>query len=459
MIQGTYGIAVMHKDKPDELHAARFGSPIVVGIGEDSHFLASDPSALLAHTKDVVYLEDGDVALLTPDGYDIISLHNGSPAQKMQERIEWDLELIQKNGYEHFMLKEIFEAPEVIENTIRGRLIAEKGRAKLGGLESVLPQLRDIDRLDITGCGSAYYASLTGSYLLEEYGDTATSVSLASEYRYRQFHHSSRGALLSVSQSGETADTLAAIKKAREQDQLTLGVVNVVGSSIARSTHAGVYNHAGPEIAVASTKAFISQLTVFALLTLLIGRERSLSLESGQALANELQTLPVAIARMLESTTQIQEIAVWLAQFDNALYIGRHAHAPIAYEGALKLKEVTYMHAEGYPGGELKHGPIALLDERCPVIALAPTDHVHDKMIANMEEVRARSAPVVAITTEDDTKCAQIADYVIQVPKVHSTLQPIVSTVPLHLLAYHTGIAKGYNVDRPRNLAKSVTVE
>lgn len=459
MIQGTYGIAVMHKDKPDELHAARWGSPIVIGIGEDSHFLASDPSALLAHTKDVVYLDDGDVALLTPQGYDIISMHNGNPTQKMQERIEWDLELIQKNGYEHFMLKEIFEAPEVIENTIRGRLISDKGRAKLGGLESVLPQLRELDRLDITGCGSAYYAGLTGSYMLEEYADIATSVSLASEYRHRSFHHSDHGALLSVSQSGETADTLAAIQKAREQNQLTLGVVNVVGSSIARATHAGVYNHAGPEIAVASTKAFISQLTVFALLTLLIGRERSLSLETGKQLATDLQALPAAIASMLESTTHIQEIATWLAQFDHALYIGRHAHAPIAYEGALKLKEVTYMHAEGYPGGELKHGPIALLDERCPVIALAPTDHVHDKMIANMEEAKARSAPVLAVTTDDDTACQHIADYVIKVPKVHPVLQPIVSTIPLHLLAYHVGIAKGYNVDRPRNLAKSVTVE
>lgn len=458
LVRGTYGLLVMSAEEPGVIVAVRLGSPIVVGLGVDGNFVASDPSALLSYTKDVVYLNDGECALITKNSYKISTV-TGRSLSKQPEKITWDVESAQKQGYSHFMLKEIMEAPEVIENTILGRLMPERGRAKLGGLESVLPELARLDRLTIVGCGSAYFAGLTGRYLLEEYAGLPTEVELGSEYRYKRNLSSKNSALLAITQSGETADTLASVRLAQSLDVLTLGVVNVVGSTIARETQAGVYNHAGPEVAVASTKAFLSQLTVLVLITLLIGRERGLSEEEGKLIAEGLQALPTILREYLSDTAQIERLAKCYAEYPNAMFIGRKAHAPIACEGSLKLKEVAYVHAEAYAGGELKHGSIAMLDKNFPVIALVPQDDVYEKMISNIEEVRARQAPVLAIATEGDVHISAIASDVLYIPKVHPVLQPIVSTIPLQLLAYYIGVERGLNVDRPRNLAKSVTVE
>lgn len=457
-VRGTYGLAVMSDKDPSTIVAARMGSPIVLGIGPDGNFVSSDPSALLIHTKDVVYLDDGEIALVTKEAFEITSV-NGAKREKVVEKVEWDMESVQKNGYDHFMLKEIFEGPEVIENTIRGRLQLDKGRAKLGGIEPVLSQIANLNRLQIVGCGSAYYAGAVGRYMLEEYANLPVEVELGSEYRYKKVYADKKSAVLAVTQSGETADTRASLHKAKEMNLLTLGVVNVVGSAIARETDAGVYNHAGPEVAVASTKAFLSQLTVFALLTLAIGRERGMTLAAGQEIAAALTELPNSLREVLKRAPDIKRIAEKYKDGRDMMYIGRHMHAPIAYEGALKLKEVAYVHAEAYAGGELKHGPIAMLDQNFPVFALAPEDTVYEKMISNIEEVRARQAPVIALATDGDVTIKSIANDVIYVPKVHPLLQPIVSTVPLQLFAYYAGTAKGFNVDRPRNLAKSVTVE
>lgn len=458
MVRGTYGIAVMSEHKPNQIVVARMGSPIVLGFGSDGNFVSSDPSALLAHTKDVLYLEDGECAVITKDSHELFTIQ-GKSISRAPEKVEWDVEQVQKKGYEHFMLKEIFEAPEVIENTIRGRLQVDKGRAKLGGLEAVLNKLVALDRLVIVGCGSAYYAAQVGRHMLEEYAGIPVEVELGSEYRYKKQLPVPNSAVLAVTQSGETADTLASVRQAKELGLLTLGMVNAVGSTIARETDAGAYNHAGPEIAVASTKAFVSQLTLFVLLTLLIGREKSLSQKEGQEIAKALTELPATVAKLLENTKEIERIAGKYSDYRDFMFIGRTLHTPIAYEGALKLKEVSYIHAEAYAGGELKHGSIAMLDENFPVVALAPQDAVYDKMVSNIEEVRARKAPVLMIATENDYQAGNLADDVIYIPKVHPILQPIVTTIPLQLLAYYTGVAKGLNVDRPRNLAKSVTVE
>ena len=457
-VRGTYGILVCVENEPGTIVTARMGSPVVLGLGTDGNFISSDPSALLVHTKDVIYLEDGECAVVKDNLYEIFSL-NGERKTKQPETIEWDIESVQKQGYEHFMLKEIFEAPEVIKNTIRGRLLADKGKAKLGGLETILDSLTSLNRLTIVGCGSAYYAGLVGKYILEEYANLPTDVELGSEYRYKKNLPDKNSAVLAVTQSGETADTLASVREAKNLGLLTIGVVNSVGSTIARETNAGVYNHAGPEVAVASTKAFISQLTVFVLLALLIGREKGMSKEEGIEIAKGLEELPEVVEKFLKNSEVIKTIAKKYAPFRDAMFIGRKFHTPIAYEGSLKLKEVTYIHAEAYAGGELKHGSIAMLDENFPVIAIVPKDDVYEKMISNIEEVKARKASVLAIATEGDDEVAAVADDVIYVPKVHSILQPIVSTIPLQLLSYYIGVEKGLNVDRPRNLAKSVTVE
>ena len=457
-VRGAYGIMVVSEYQPESLIAARMGSPIVLGIGKDGNLVSSDSSALLTHTKDVVYLEDGECAVVTKNSYEISTI-SGEKREKTPQVVESDFAVVQKDGYEHFMLKEIFEAPEVIRNTIRGRLQVEKGLVKLGGVESVLNTLTSLNRLVIVGCGSAYYAGQVGRLLLEEYAGLPTEVELGSEYRYKKNLPSENSAVLAITQSGETADTLASVREAQRLDLWTLGIVNVVGSSIARETDAGVYNHAGPEVAVASTKAFISQLTAFVLLTLLIGREKGMNIAEGKKITQELSELPQVLEKYLQQTDSIQAIAKKFAGYKNAMYIGRKLHTPIAYEGSLKLKEVTYIHAEAYAGGELKHGSIALLDEDFPVIAIVPQDEVYEKMISNIEEARARKAPIVAIATQGDTHIQEVADEVLYMPKVHPMLQPIVSTIPLQLLAYYIGVEKGLNVDRPRNLAKSVTVE
>jgi len=458
MVRGTYGIAVLSEKSPDEIIVARMGSPIVLGIGKDGNFVSSDASALLAHTKDVIYLDDGEMAVIKKDSYSVLTLH-GVSKERTPEKIEWDAESLQKKGYDHFLLKEIMDIPETIENTIRGRLIPEKGWAKLGGFESVLQKLVSIDRLMVVACGSAAYAGQVGRYMIEEYAGIPVDVELASEFRYRKVIPHKNSALLAVTQSGETADTLASVRKGKELGLLTLGMVNVVGSTIARETDAGIYNHAGPEVSIASTKAFISQVVAFALITLLIGRERGLTQEKGIEIANALASLPEYVRQILKNHEKIKAVAEKYAHVRDMMYIGRNMHAPVVYEGSLKLKEVTYIHAEAYAGGELKHGPIAMLDEHFPVLALVPQDAVYEKMISNIEEVRARKAPVIAIATEGDRNILEIADDVIFIPKVHPMLQPIVSVIPLQLFAYYVGVAKGLNVDRPRNLAKSVTVE
>jgi len=457
-VKGTYGLAVMSADNAHEMVVARMGSPIVLGIGVDGNFVSSDPSALMPHTKDVVYLEDGEMAVVSKHKYKITTI-KGEKREKTPERMEWDMETVKKDGYDHFMLKEIFEAPEVIKNTIRGRLLKEQGKVKLGGLEPVLKELANLNRLQIVGCGSAFYAGQVGRYIIEEYAGIPVEVELASEYRYKTNHPDPKSALLAISQSGETADTLASIRSGKEMNLLTLGIVNAVGSTIARDTDAGVHNHAGPEIAVASTKAFISQLTVLVLLTVLIGRERGMTKEEGVEILEAIESLPDILAKMLEQKDAIKKIAEKYAHNRDAIFIGRKFHTPIASEGSLKLKEVAYIHAEAYAGGELKHGPIAMLDENFPVIALAPQDDVYEKMISNIEEIKARKAPVLAFATEGDKAIAELVDDVIYMPKVHPIVQPIVTTVPLHLFAYYVGTTKGLNVDRPRNLAKSVTVE
>ncbi|OIP77113.1 MAG: glutamine--fructose-6-phosphate aminotransferase [Parcubacteria group bacterium CG2_30_44_11] len=457
-VRGTYGLAVMSQKEPGVIVVARMGSPIVLGLGADGNYVASDPAALLPYTKDVIYLEDGEIAVITKDTH-IVKTISGLELKKPTETIAHDLEVAQKNGYAHFMEKEIFEAPEVIKNTIRGRLLSEKGRAKLGGLELVVKELASLHRLQIVGCGSAYYAGQVGRYMLEEFAGMPVEVELGSEYRYKKNYPERKSALLAVSQSGETADTLASIREGKRLGLTTLGIINAVGSTIARETKAGVYNHAGPEVAVASTKAFISQLTVFALLTLLIGRERGMKEAEGKEIVAGLQSLSETLLEVLKLAPELKTWAREIAAYEDVMFIGRKFHAPIAYEGALKLKEVTYIHAEAYAGGELKHGPIALLGKQFPVIALAPHDDVYEKMVSNIEEAKARQAPVFAFVTKGDVNVVAIANRVIELPKVHPLLQPIISTVPLHLLAYYVGVERGFNVDRPRNLAKSVTVE
>lgn len=457
-VRGTYGLVVISERNPGEIIAARLGSPIVIGLGSDGNFVSSDPSALLTHTKDVVYLDDGDIATITADKYSVATI-GGKKQNKKAEKIEWNQEAVQKNGYDYFMLKEIFEGPEVVASAIRGRLLVDKGRAKLGGLESISNRLATIESLQVIGCGSAYYAGQVGKYMLEEFANIPTQVELGSEYRYKKVFPDKKSAVICVSQSGETADTRASMKKAQENGFLTLGIVNAVGSAIAREIDAGVYNHAGPEIAVASTKAFLSQLTVFVLVTLFLARERGMSQAEGVEIAKGLEALPETIGKILESHKKIEKIAKKYSGYRDFMYMGRTSHAPIASEGSLKLKEVTYIHAEAYAGGELKHGSIAMLDDKFPVFALVPQNEVYEKMISNIEEVKARQAPIIALATEGDLHISAIADDVIFVPKVHPILQPIVSTVPLQLFAYYIGVAKELNVDRPRNLAKSVTVE
>lgn len=457
-VRGTYGIAVMRADAPDEIVVARMGSPLVIGIAPHGHLIASDPSALVAHTKEVVYLEDGQYAILRAGDFKVIDRKSGLQKPKIEE-IEWDEEEATRGGYEHFMLKEIMEGPEVIRNTLRGRLLPEEGNVRLGGLEDVRGKLNDLAQLQIVGCGSAYYAGLVGKYLLEKYAHIPVHVDIASEFRYRDGVLPPKTAVLAVSQSGETADTLASLREAKAQGALTLGIVNVVGSTIARDTDAGVYNHAGPEVGVASTKAFISQVEVFAMLAIFMGRERGMSREEGQELIRALTILPDQIAEVLQSHEQIGAIARKYKDMRDFLYIGRGALMPIALEGALKLKEISYVHAEGYGAGEMKHGPIAMIEESFPTVALVPKDRLYEKNVSNIEEIRARKGPVIAITTLGNEGLKDLADDVIYIPEAHEAVMPILATIPLQLFAYHIGVAKGFNVDRPRNLAKSVTVE
>lgn len=458
-VRGTYGIVVSFAQAPENLIAARMGSPIVLGLGEGEYFIASDPSALVTHTKSIVYLEDGDIARLDVSGYAVESLRTGAPAEREPQTIEWDVAEAQKGGYDHFMLKEIMEGPDVIENTMRGRCMPGTGDVKLGGLEGVKGQLSQIERIIIVGCGTAYYAGLVGEYMLEAHAGIPVEVELGSEFRYRKPVLNQRTAVLAISQSGETADTLEAIREGKRKGALTLGIVNTVGSTIARETDAGIYNHAGPEIGVASTKALISQLTALVLLTVFLGRQRGMTEAEGQAIVAELSTLPDKVRLILERHEEVEVVATKYAGMRDFLYIGRTYLYPIALEGALKLKEISYIHAEGCGAGEMKHGPIAMIDANFPTIALSPLGSVYEKMRSNIEEIKARGGPVIAVATEGDAGIAQLADDVLYIPETIEMLTPILAVVPLQLFAYYVAKGKGLNVDRPRNLAKSVTVE
>jgi glucosamine--fructose-6-phosphate aminotransferase (isomerizing) len=457
-IRGTFGLAMQYDKEPELIIGARMGAPVVVGLGDGARFIASDASPIVRHTKEVVFLEDGDVAILRPDSHEIRRLDSGVIERKSQI-VDWDAGEAQKGGYPHFMLKEIMEGPEVVQNTIRGRLVAEEGRVKLGGLESVAQKLESVERIIIVGCGTAYYAGLVGEYMLEAEAGIPVEVELGSEFRYRNPVIDENTAILAISQSGETADTLEAIREGKRHGALTLGIVNTVGSTIARETDAGVYNHAGPEIGVASTKALVSQITALALLTIFLGRSRRMSRERGIEIAEELKNLPHKIAGMLARADEVKRLAEKYKDSLDFLYMGRSYNYPIAFEGALKLKECSYVHAEGCGAGEMKHGPLAMIDETFPTVAIAPQDAVYEKMLSNIQEIKARSGPVIALATEGDTKIQSLADDVFYMPKTIPMLEPILSVVPLQLFAYYFATAKGLDVDRPRNLAKSVTVE
>jgi glucosamine--fructose-6-phosphate aminotransferase (isomerizing) len=457
-VDGTFGIAVISKNEPDKIVVAKNGSPLVIGIGDNENFVASDVNALIAHTKKVIYLEDNEIGYITKDSYLIKSLKNEALEKEISE-IDMDLDEITKGGYPHYMLKEIMEQPESLANTFRGRYIEEEGIAKLGGLIGYEERILNSDRIIITACGTSWHAALVGEYLFEQYAGIPVEVEYASEFRYRNPIIGKNDTVIFISQSGETADTLAALKEAKRKGALTVGIVNVVGSSIARASDTGVYIHAGPEIGVASTKAFTSQVMTLALITLLLARMKNMSLEEGKEIIHAIQELPAKVQEILNHNSFIEKVSGKLVDAKNFLYLGRGLHFPVALEGALKLKEISYIHAEGYPAAEMKHGPIALIDENMPSVFIAPKDAIYDKVLNNIEEVKARNGQVLAIADKDDNKIDQLADYVIKIPRTHNMLMPILTVIPLQLLAYHIAVKKGLNVDQPRNLAKSVTVE
>jgi glucosamine--fructose-6-phosphate aminotransferase (isomerizing) len=457
-LKGTYGLAIINKNQPGKIIAARMGSPLVIGLGHNENIIASDVSAIVRHTDRVIYLEDGEVAIVKPNDCDVINIKRKKIDKKIS-KLDWTIEKAEKGGFAHFMLKEIFEQPHAIEDAIRGRLVITEGAAKLGGLRDVAEKLRGLERIIIVSCGTSYYAGLIGEYMLEEYAGIPAEVEYASEFRYRKPILDEKTAVLAISQSGETADTLEAVKEAKNKGSLALGIVNTVGSTIARETDAGVYNHAGPEIGVASTKAFTSQLSILVLLTLLLGRQRQMSYVMGKRIATEAAKIPRLISSILKNSGEIKKIAKKYSKYENFLYLGRKYNYPIACEGALKIKEISYVHAEGYPSGEMKHGPIALIDKNFPSIFIAPRDSVYEKNISGMQEIKARRGPIIAVATVGDESIKKLADDVIYIPKTLEMLTPLLSVIPLQLLAYYVGTLKGYDVDKPRNLAKSVTVE
>jgi len=456
-VRGTYGLAVISTKDPDKVVAARMSSPLIIGVGTDEFLVASDPSAIITRTRQIINLDDGEIAVLKKDGFCILKEEKES--KKNIETIDWDIEQAEKSGYKHFMLKEIMEEPNVIEDAMRGRLLEEEGSVKLGGLESVQDKLREIDNVTLIGCGTAYYASKVGEYMLEEYADIPTSNDIGSEFRYRKPIVNKKTAAIFISQSGETADTLAALREMKAKGVLTLGVTNVVGSSQSRETDAGVYTRSGPEIAVASTKAFIGQLTTLALITIYLGRQRDMSVVMGKRIVSELMKIPELAKEILKQKDEIKKIAEKYKQYRDFFFIGRKYNYPIALEGALKLKEISYVHAEGVAGGELKHGPLALIDENCPTIAICPSDSVYEKMISNIEEIKARRGKVIAIATVGNEEIKDIVDDVIYIPKTLEMLTPILSAIPLHLFAYYFADSLDRDIDKPKNLAKSVTVE
>ncbi|MEW6610366.1 MAG: glutamine--fructose-6-phosphate transaminase (isomerizing) [Patescibacteria group bacterium] len=457
-VVGAYGFAVLSKQEPDKIVAARLGSPLVLGVVPDgSLMVASDVAAIIAHTRDVVYLQDREMVVLTSQGYTIRTL-DAQEISRPVERVEWDVAQAEKGGHAHFMLKEILEQPDTLKATLLGRIIPGEGLVKLGGVEALADRVRNIDRLIIVACGSARHAGMVGEYVIEEYADIPVEVELASEFRYRHFPAGGKTAVLAISQSGETADTLAALYEAKRRGLLALGIVNVAGSSIARETDAGMYNHVGPEIAVASTKAFTSQLALLVLLAVYLGRQRRLSHALSEELLKGLSKLPAQMSEVMQQAEGIITLAGKYRGAERWLYLGRKYQFPIALEGALKLKEISYCHAEGFAAGEMKHGPIALVDAATPTVVLAPRDSVYDKTVSNIEEVRARGGHVIVVAN-DEALAHTLADHVIIIPRTLEALMPLLTVVPLQLFAYGFAVARGLDVDKPRNLAKSVTVE
>ena len=455
---GTYGIALMHRDLPDLLIGARRGSPLVLGIGEGENFLASDVGAIVAYTRDAVYLNDYDIACLERDQFEITSLLGGQSGYEVS-KVEFTADAVSKGAYPHYMLKEIFEQPDTVRDALRGRLSREEATAKLGGLEMSAAELRGVDRIVLSGCGTAYHAAMVGEYLLETISHLPTEVEFASEFRYRNLPMTKDTLVFVISQSGETADTLAALRESKRKGFRTLGICNNVASTIARESDGGVYMHAGPEIGVAATKSFTSQVTILTLLSLLMGRIRHQSTSEGIQLVEAIEAIPDKIRQILELNDQIKAVALKYAHSKAMMFLGRQFNYPAALEAALKMKEVSYIHASGHPSAELKHGVIALISPEVPSVFIAPDDSVFDKNVSNMEEVKARKGPIIAIGTEGCTHLEKVANDVIYIPRCPDYLSPILTSIPLQLLAYHTAVALGCDVDKPRNLAKSVTVE
>lgn len=458
-IIGAYAIVILDRDNPDLMIAARKGSPLVVGLGKDEFFLASDATPIIEYTNEVVYLDDQEIAIIENNNLTIKNIEDVE-MKPYVHKVDMELEAIEKGGYEHFMLKEIFEQPRSINDCLRGRLNAKEGHLHLGGIHDYINKIKNADRILIIACGTSWHAGLVAEYIFEEFCRIPVEVEYASEFRYRNPVVGEKDVVIAISQSGETADTLAAIELAKSKGATILGVCNVVGSSIPRATHAGSYTHAGPEIGVASTKAFTAQISVLTMMALMIADKKGTLKESVyRNLLVELEAIPDKVAKCLDLNAQIEIIAEKYKDSNNCLYLGRGYNFPVALEGALKLKEISYIHAEGYPAAEMKHGPIALIDENMPVIFIATKDSSYEKIVSNIQEVKARKGQVIAVVTEGDTDIAGMADHIIEVPAAHEALMPLISVVPLQLLSYHIAVMRGCNVDQPRNLAKSVTVE
>jgi glucosamine--fructose-6-phosphate aminotransferase (isomerizing) len=458
-VEGAYGLAFISSDEPGVIVAARNGSPLLVGVGENEWFVASDASPLLQHTRAVVYLDDGEMVVLTREGYRVRNLETARISKPVNQ-IDWDLATVERGGYPHFMLKEICEQAESLCNTLRGHLLEDEGTARVTGINLSDEELKQFERVIITACGTSWHSGIIGEYMLEEMARIPVEVEYASEFRYRNPVVDPKTLVIGISQSGETADTLAAIREAKRRGGRTVGLVNVVGSTIAREVDGGIYLHAGPEIGVASTKAFTSQVAALALITLRIARLRNVSILQGRQFIQALRKLPDQVSQILERSSEIEALADrFLQTSKNALYLGRGVNFPVALEGALKLKEISYIHAEGYPAAEMKHGPIALIDENMPVIFIAPRDAVHSKIVSNIEEVKARGGKVIALINDGDTEIQRLADATFTIPETLDLLTPILTSIPLQLLSYYVAVSRGCNVDQPRNLAKSVTVE
>jgi glutamine---fructose-6-phosphate transaminase (isomerizing) len=456
---GAYAIVIMSADEPDLLIAARKGSPMVIGVGDDEYFIASDATPIVEYTKNVIYLNDNEIAYVQRGSLLIKNIDNTVQIPYIHA-LDLKLEMLEKGGYDHFMLKEIYEQPRSIRDCLRGRIYPQQGKVQLGGVKEYADKLKNVDRIIIIACGTSWHAGLVGEYLIEEYARVPVEVEYASEFRYRNPIISERDLVIAISQSGETADTMAAIELAKEKGATIFGICNVVGASIPRTTHAGVYTHAGPEIGVASTKAFTAQVTVLTLLAFYTAQQRGTITQSKLVeYLTELDAIPSLVERALKTNDSIIKIAETFVDSHNCLFLGRGSSFPVALEGALKLKEISYIHAEGYPAAEMKHGPIALIDEAMPVVFIATKNSSYEKVISNIQEVKARKGRVIAIVSEGDVDVKEMADYVIEIPQTHEAFVPLLATIPLQLLAYHIAVMRGCNVDQPRNLAKSVTVE